>query len=343
MITRYAKPTSQNIVYTGSNTMLDPMQEAITANQNKFLKNISGNLSWASLPIPDVSTLTSAQDKFVLTFDYASQSYLLRYLAIPYQATTDAKCIYIFIPTNASTTFSGSTLTKISNLSSTGTSKDCTDIRRGANFTLSGGIGLLTSPSNPAYFVMPGYAPVNNWAIICAFKADFSQGSGFSKVISRTVTFGATDTNNGFLIQYAANSGLTTAGFALNYSGTTVISGNANMTNGSYNIVSIICLGGNTTYLYCNGAQVGSTYSGTAYSNTTDSICILDGPMNTSIDAGQCAFGTTYAYVHMENIASVADVQKVEGWLAWIAQTATLPFLANMNGSWAYKSNQPLA
>lgn len=101
-------PTGSNIVWAGQKTALDDAELDDVDNQDKYLKNVGGNLTWIALPIPDISTLTSAEDGFSIVYDHGTTSFVMRDQRPAWNPEFDTNLRFWFDLSNASTmTFNG--------------------------------------------------------------------------------------------------------------------------------------------------------------------------------------------------------------------------------------------
>ena len=101
-------PTASNILWTAEKLALDDTELEDVDNQDKYLKNVGGNLTWIALPIPDISTLTSAEDGFSIVYDHATTSFVMRDNRPAWNPEFDTNLRFWFDLSNVSTmTFNG--------------------------------------------------------------------------------------------------------------------------------------------------------------------------------------------------------------------------------------------
>ena len=123
-------PTASNILWSDKKLALDDTELEDVDNQDKYLKNVGGNLTWIALPIPDISTLTSAEDGFSIVYDHASTSFVMRDQRVPWDPTRDSQIRYWFDLSNESKmTFTGPS-SGLDSLSAT--------VTDGSNYNLTG-------------------------------------------------------------------------------------------------------------------------------------------------------------------------------------------------------------
>lgn len=96
-------PTSSNIPFVNAKEQLDDANIEDVANDGKFLKNVSGAVQWIALPIPDISTLTSAEDQFCIVYDHATTSFIMKDLRTVWTPLVDTQIKWWFDMGDAST------------------------------------------------------------------------------------------------------------------------------------------------------------------------------------------------------------------------------------------------
>lgn len=331
---RFQKATSMNIVYTGPNQALGPDSISNVTNYNKIAKNVNGNVNWVSLPFPDVTTTPSTQDQYAVVFDFASQSFVLRRIPIPYNLLTDTNVRYAFIPTTTSTTFTTGSLSQIQNVGVTGSTYNINSIQMGNNTVLdTGGKGLKFNGVTLMSLV-GAFPSTLNCAFVFAVKENWA-GSTQPSTLMRSMAPGATDTNNDLNLQFFYNSsaitGLVTVAPSSNYQSTTIPQSGNNLY-----IVSLLCNSG-VTYLYVNGilrAQANCQI----LNNSLEQMLFFNGSTNSAFYNSYRWIGTAFAWTALEN-ANLASVQRAEGWIKWNSPVNGQPWI--LDASHPYASQAP--
>lgn len=332
-------PTSINLVYTGAQAAIAANVMSLPSNKNKFLKdNAAGNMEWDALPLPDVATIPQSQDGYTVTFDYASQSYILRYIKIAYNALQDGNVKYMYIPGPTTTVFASGALTRIKNSALSGNTKDLTEITLGNNALLgSGNQGLsLTNARGAVHIIARQSVPTtNNMSFTFAFQADYAGGG--NRTLMRSVVNGASDTSNNINLVYYLNGGGASSTLYFTISNLSTINvTSVQIPQNSYNIVSALCYSG-STFVYLNGVLIGQS-SQQIPASAVDGLMFLNGSTDSSFDNNMQADGTAYAWAACES-ATLLSMQKVEGWIKWSSPALNIPF--TLDSSHPYYSQSP--
>lgn len=358
---RFQRATSTNILFTGVNQAIGPDAISNTSNYNKFLKNNGGNASWVSLPLPDVTTVPSTQDQFAVVFDFASQSFILRKIPIPYNALIDSKVIWCYIPATSNTTFVSNALTQVSNLSLNATTYDIKSstvinpyynpssisaIYHGSNFILGSGnqgLNMANSRGTCGLINTLGIAKTPNCSYTFAFQAyidaTFPSNQSANFQVLRTCGPNGPDFSNIILSFNAQQQGpnptsvipsvqFMNAGTQYN-----ITPSAQTYSNGGYYIFSVVCENG-ITYLYWNGKLMGSVSKQLYYNASSFACQLLNGSVGVPpFDQTQMFYGTCYAIVMCEN-SSVAQCQLIEGYIKWSSSVKNIPFTLDSSHPW---------
>lgn len=123
-------PTASNILWTAGKLALDDTELDDVNNQEKYLKNVGGNLTWVAFPIPDISTLTSAEDGYSIVYDHTTTSFIMRDLRPAWNPEFDTSVRFWFDLSNATTMSFNGTNNTLSSLVPV--------LSSGGNFNLTG-------------------------------------------------------------------------------------------------------------------------------------------------------------------------------------------------------------
>lgn len=327
---RFQKATSANIVYTGPNQALGPDSITNASNYNKFAKNVGGNVNWVTLPLPDVTTTPSTQDQYAVVFDFASQSFVLRRIPIPYNLLTDANVRYAFIPNATSTTFTTGSLSLIQNVGVTGSTYNISNIQMGNNTVLDTGNQGLKFNGVTLMSLTGAFPSTANNAFVFAVKEAWA-GSTNPSTLMRSMAPSATNTNSDVNLQYYYNGTNATANITVMNNGFN----NSSIPQSGNNlyIISLLCNSG-VTYLYVNGVLRAQTTRQTFYNNNLEQMLFFNGETNSAFYNSMRWVGTAFAWMALEN-ATLQSVQRAEGWIKWSSSVNGQPWILDASHPYA--------
>jgi hypothetical protein len=300
-------------------------------------------MEWAALPLPDVNAQTSDKNNFVVVFDFPTLTYKLKKFTVPYYPDQDALIRYFFVPSSSTTTFTSGALTYIKNSAITGSTYDIgvnstTKILYGSNITLgagSSGLNFLKTRGAGWFQMQNGVPTTANHAFVFAFQPDQTNLTG-PLTLHRTQPTYTTSSNNTIASQISPNSNPSFAGIIWN-GHTAQLNQTVSLTQNGCYILSFIVLN-SIMYMYLNGTHLGQRNDYEDY-GISDVLSFLNGSDTPGINESYNFYGTMYAVTLMENITSILDVQKFEGYVKWTSPMATLPWV--LDGTHPYSHTAP--
>lgn len=323
-------PTTANIIYT-------PQQEAISinslntiTNQGKYLRNIAGTLTYVNLPVPDVATVPSTQNNYVLAFDYANQTFKLVYVPIPYNLLADTNVRYSFLPDSTNTTFTSGSLSLIQNTSTRGSLYNIANITMGNNVVLDTGSKGLKFNGVTLMSLVGAFPSTANCAFVFAVKEAWL-GSTQPATLARSMAPGATDTNADLNLQFYYNGSNITTNLTVSNNG--VSNSSIPQSGNNLYIVSILCNSG-VTYLYVNGILRAQLSRQILFNNDLEQMLFFNGSTNSAFYNTFAWKGTAYAWLSLEN-ATLLSMQKAEGWIKWSSSVNGQPWILDPSHPYA--------
>lgn len=332
-ISRFQKATSTNIVYTGPNEALGPTAITNASNFNKFAKNDGGNVVWIALPLPDVNATTADQDQYAVVFDFASKSFVLRRIPIPYNLLIDTNVRYAFIPDSTSTTFTTGSLSQVRNLGITGSTYNINNIQMGNNTVLDTGSKGLKFNGVTLMSLTGAFPSTANNAFVFAIKEAWA-GSTDPSTLMRSMAPGATNTNADVNLQFYYNGTNATANITVlnnGFSNTSIPQSGNNLY-----IISLLCNSG-VTYFYVNGVLRAQATRQTFYNDNLEQMLFFNGETNSAFYNLFRWKGTAFAWMALEN-ATLQSVQRAEGWIKWSSSVNGQPWILDASHPYALQA-----
>jgi hypothetical protein len=301
-------PTAANIVYAGTpQAMLASSELSNGANQNKFLKNVTGNLTWIALPLP--ATGNAADDGKQLVYDHATQSFVLRQILPLYDAKGDSQRLWLyefsastFVANTSISEAGGKTAFNVSTMYGT---TSLADSNRAMQITNGSGGGFLIPNGKPSAYT-------SNWSVTYMLNSNLTgqptntniqlvTGNNF---INNYIYALSNNVNQSYVV-VDNDAGAPTA-YSSPY-GPTI---SAYLPQNAISIVTFANIDGRF-YYYLNGNKLIDV----AFANVLSSIGNVSFSGAPSTNSNQF-LGLTYGICAMQD-ATIAKLQKVEGYFKW--------------------------
>lgn len=301
------------------------------SNNNKFIKNVSGNCQWVLVPIPDVSTLTASDNDKQLVYDHSTQSFILKQLLPLYDAKSDSQRLWLY-EFSASTFTAGTSILEAGgknafNVSTLYGTMALGDSNRALQINNASGGGFLIPNGKPSAYT-------SNWSVTYMLNSNLA-GQPLNTNIQlvtgnnfiNNYIYGLSNNANQSYVTFDNDSGLPST-----------YSSPFGPTIGVYlpqNAISIITYANidGRFYYYLNGNKLIDV----AFANVLSTVGNVSFSGAPSTNANQFA-GLTYGICAMQD-ATIAKFQKVEGYFKHNSRFAGLTI--NLAGTHPYSSAAP--
>lgn len=323
-------PTAANIVYAGTpQAALESSVLSNVANQDKFLKNVTGNLTWIALPLPAVGN--ASDDGKQLVYDHATLSFVLRQILPLYDAKGDSQRLWLyefslslFVPNTSIAEAGGKTGFNITTMYGTTT---LADSNRAISITNASGGGFLIPNGKPSAYT-------SNWAVTYMLKSNLA-GQPINTNIQlvtgnnfiNNYIYGLSNNVNQSYVHVDNDAGAPSA-YSSPY-GPTI---DVYLPQNAISIITYANIDGRF-YYYLNGVKLIDV----AFANVLSSIGNVSFSGAPSTNANQFA-GLTYGICAIQD-ATISKIQKVEGYFKHNSRFTGLTI--TLDGSHPYSTVAP--